>query len=137
MASAPFPWVSLCIFTGEVAILVEYFTHFCEGVTRQPERPWSHRPHGARALGGLQQSSALQCPLRAAAMAGPGTAAAGLSPLEADGLISRLRGGRADLLCVFSVDVLSLPSGFKRQEGCWAEVIIGVSRGEDFLCHLV
>ena len=80
MASAPFPWVSLCIFTGEVAILVEYFTHFCEGVTRQPERPWSHRPHGARALGGLQQSSALQCPLRAAAMAGPGTAAAGLSP---------------------------------------------------------
>lgn len=106
--SAPLPWVSLCIFTVEVVIFVEYFTHFYEGVTQQPERSWSHHPHCAHALGGLQQSSALQCPLRAAATAGPGTAAAGLHPPEADGLVSGLRDRRADSLCVFSVDVLIL-----------------------------
>lgn len=78
--SAPLPWVSLCVFTVEVVIFVEYFAHFYEGVTQQPERSWSHHPHCAHALGGLQQSSALQCPLRAAATAGPGTAAAGSIP---------------------------------------------------------
>ena len=53
--SAPLPWVSLCIFTVEVVIFVEYFTHFYEGVTQQPERSWSHHPHCAHALGGLHQ----------------------------------------------------------------------------------
>ena len=58
-------------------------------------------------------------------------------PQEADGLVSRLKDGQADLLCIFSVDVLILVSGLKRQSGWWVEVFIGASRKENFLYHMV